>query len=105
MIKKDQESFYQSVGKALTKAREQKKMTISQVASKSGEQYGTVNSIENGRPFSFHQALWMQEILGMNLNILLKDAINENSINTDLKEESNGEESNIEETLGLSDFI
>ena len=92
MTKNDQQLFYASVGRALTKAREQHKLSVSQLAAKSGEQYNSVKAIEDGRPFSFHHGTWMRSILGMNLNVLLTDAVNENSIEP-LKEDDNGEES------------
>lgn len=100
MKKEDQEKFYQTIGRELTKARERKNMTVSQLAKKSGEQFNTIKAIEDGHRFSFHQASWMKEVLGMNLNILLADAINTNNI--DLKEEENGIE---EESVSIGDFI
>lgn len=93
----DQDLFYASVGQALTRAREQRKMTISQLATKSGEQFNTIREMEEGGKFMFHQASWLKEILGINLNILTSDAINSNAIP---KEETNEQEEN-----SVSDFI
>lgn len=106
MRKENQDLFYATIGRALTRAREQKKLTISQLSKICGEQYNTLKGIEDGKPCSLHHASWMRNTLGLNLNILMSDAINENNI----KEEEHVEEIREEviekeEPFDLSSFI
>jgi len=103
MTKDDQKLFYESVGRALTRAREQHKMSISQLARKASDQYNTIAAIEQGKPFMAHQLHWMRKELNMNLNILINDAINENGITSEIKEESDGQEES--ESYDLGSFI
>jgi transcriptional regulator with XRE-family HTH domain len=109
MKKQDQDLFYATVGKELTKARERRKLSISQLATLSGEQFNTIKGIEEGRPFMAHQMSWMKEVLGMSLNITVTDACNVNNI--PMKEIDNGDkkESYQEESgkkaQSLSDFF
>lgn len=100
MTKEDQDLFYASVGKELTKKRDRMKLTVSQLAQKVGEQYNTIRSIEEGKPFMAHQLTWMKNILDINLNIMISDAINSNGI----KEESNGDKE-IKREEDISHFI
>lgn len=77
----NQKKFYASLAKHLTKARERKKLTVTQLATLSGEQFNTIQAIERGEGrFMFHQAIWMKEVLGLNINMLLQDCYNENDI-------------------------
>jgi len=105
MKKEEQDLFYGSVGRALTRAREQKKLSTSQLANQAEEQYNTVMAIEKGGRFSFHQVLWMKKILGVNLNILLNDAIAETGVGFETKEELNGDKKEESSGESLSDFI
>jgi hypothetical protein len=68
MIKKDQEKFYSAIGKALTVARQRRNMSIASLATKSGEQYITIVSIESGKVCSLHHTVWMKSILGLDVN-------------------------------------
>lgn len=69
----DQITFYYKVGKYLTLAREHKKLTISQVARKAGEQFNTVRAIEEGNNFHFHQVVWICGILGVDVNTMIRE--------------------------------
>lgn len=100
MTKEQQEALYKSIGRHLTRARENKNLTISQLASRSDEQFNTVRAIEEGRPFMAHQLYWMREILDINLNILIKDAHIENGISIAAKDDGNGEEEIMESFRG-----
>lgn len=73
MIKIDQERFYTAVGRYLTVARERKKLSISQLARLSGEQFKTVRAIEEGNNFHFHQAVWIASVLGVNINEMIRE--------------------------------
>ena len=99
MKKEEQEALYKSIGRHLTRAREQSKLSTSQLASRVSEQYNTVKAIEDGKPFMAHQLFWMNKILGMNLNILIKDAVNENGITI------SGDDNDKKETNSLDSFI
>lgn len=102
MTREQQDLIYAFIGKELTKARERKNLTITQLANKVDEQYNTIKAIEDGNRFMFHQAVWMKEVLGMNLNILISDAYNVNSIPTTVKEEHGKEKA--ESSGGKVDF-
>jgi predicted transcriptional regulator len=73
MIKKRQETFYKTVGKALTSARQRRSMSIAELSKLSGEQYKTIRFIEKGNCCSLHHIVWMTEIFGMNFNKILKE--------------------------------
>jgi predicted transcriptional regulator len=73
MIKKRQETFYKTVGKALTSARQRRSMSIAELAKLSGEQNKTIRFIERGNCCSLHHIVWMTEIFGMNFNKILKE--------------------------------
>lgn len=103
MKKSDQDLFYQSIGRQLTKARERLKLSVSQLSTRVGEQYNTIAAIESGKPFMTHQTTWMKDFLGMNLNITVTDACNENSISM-TEGDDNGQESK-KESSSLSDFL
>ena len=104
MKKNDQDLFYAAVGRELTKFRERRKLSISQLAAKVNEEFNTIKAIEDGKPFMAHQISWMKSILDINLNILITDALNTNNIS--IKEDDNGQESTpVEETSSLSDYL
>lgn len=73
MIKKDQETFYRLVGKALTSSRQRRNMSIAELAKLSGEQNKTIRFIEKGNCCSLHHIVWMTEIFGMNFNKIIKE--------------------------------
>lgn len=98
MNRKEQDLFYASIGKELTRCRERMKLNTSQLATKVGEQYNTIKAIEDGKPFMAHQLAWMKNITEMNLNILISDALSANNI----KDEPNGD--NKEETSNEADI-
>jgi transcriptional regulator with XRE-family HTH domain len=78
MTKKQQESFYAGIGRYLTLARERKKLTVYQLATKAGEQFNTVSAIEEGKNFHFHQVVWIAGILGVNVNQMVKEIMEGN---------------------------
>jgi transcriptional regulator with XRE-family HTH domain len=80
MTPEHQKLFYASLGKELTKIRERKKLSTYQLAKQVGEQYNTVKGIEDGKPFMFHQAIWLKDILNINLGILISDCYEINNI-------------------------
>ena len=71
MTKEQQQSFYKQVGKALTASRQQRNITIAELARKSGEQYKTINSIESGSVCSLHHLVWMVQILGLDITKII----------------------------------
>ena len=73
MNKKDQETFYKIVGKALTSARTRRNMSIAELSRVSGEQNKTIRFIEKGNCCSLHHIVWMTEIFGMNFSKIIKD--------------------------------
>ena len=74
MIKKEQNSFYKHVGRQLTLARQRANISISSLAHRSGEQHKTIKSIEDGSfRCSLHHAVWMNSILGLDLNALARN--------------------------------
>jgi ribosome-binding protein aMBF1 (putative translation factor) len=73
MTKEDQVKFYALVGRALQVARQRRNMSIAQLSTKTGEHHGTIRSIEAGKPHSLHHAVWMKNILGIDINTIIKD--------------------------------
>lgn len=73
MTRVNQELFYKKVGQACQVARERRRITITQLEKLSGEQHKTIRSIESGRPHSLHHAVWMKNILGIDLNDIIRD--------------------------------
>jgi predicted transcriptional regulator len=72
MIKKKQNSFYEAVGKALTKERTRRRMSIADLVKASGEQHKTITSIEGGSVCSLHHLVWMKSILGLDINNIIE---------------------------------
>jgi ribosome-binding protein aMBF1 (putative translation factor) len=72
MIKEEQERFYRAIGKALTAARQQRKISIAELSKMSGEQYKTIKCIESGQVCSLHHLVWMTEIFGINFKQIIK---------------------------------
>lgn len=78
MNENQRKSFYLKVGKLLTVTRQQCNISIAQLAQRSGEQYKTIQSIEEGKiKCSLHHALWMKSVLGLDLSKLLLEGKNE----------------------------
>lgn len=73
MTRPEQDQIYQAIGKYLTNARLAKKMTISQLSTKCGEQFNTVSAIEGGCRFMFHHFIWIEEILGVNISEMMTE--------------------------------
>lgn len=73
MTRDNQEKFYKLVGQACQVARERRRITITQLEKLSGEQHKTIRSIESGRPHSLHHAVWMKNILGIEINNIIRD--------------------------------
>lgn len=73
MTKQNQEKFYGLVGRALQIARQRRNMSITQLSSLSGEQHKTIRGIESGKPHSLHHVVWMKNILGIDVNGIIRD--------------------------------
>lgn len=73
MKKEDQDKFYVLVGRTLQVARQRRNMSIAQLATSSREQHKTIRAIESGKPHSLHHAVWMKNILGLDLNSIVRD--------------------------------
>lgn len=73
MTKQDQDKFYSLVGRALQVARQRRNMSIAQLSKSSGEQHKTIRGIEAGKPHNLHHAVWMKNILGLDLNNIIRD--------------------------------
>lgn len=86
MLKENQEKFYIAAGKALTKAREKRNISIARLSQVSGEQNKTIRSIEAGRPCSLHHIIWMDKVLGIKLADII--SIMESMEGTNGKEET-----------------
>ena len=71
MNKDYQKQFYEVLGAKLTERMKKKNLTVSALARGSGEQYNTIKYALEGRPFQFHQALWIIDCLRFNLDDLL----------------------------------
>lgn len=99
MIKKQQQRFYKAISKQLTTAKEDRKLTTSQIARLSEEQFNTILGAEKSKLFSAHHLWWIMDILKIDLNVLIRNAYEESLI----KEDSNGEENT--EGSSLEDFI
>jgi transcriptional regulator with XRE-family HTH domain len=84
MTKKEQESFYAKVGRYLTVARERKKLSVSQLAKKAGEQFNTVSAIEEGKNFHFHQVVWIAGVLGVDVNVMIREIMEGNNERNEL---------------------
>jgi predicted transcriptional regulator len=74
MIDNQQERFRKALGAALTDARKRLNISIPQLSKSSGEQHKTIVSIESGNVCSMHHILWMREILGIDINKVIKDS-------------------------------
>jgi hypothetical protein len=103
MNKEYQELFYKAVGEIVSQKMKEKNTTISRVATRSGNQYNTIKYVAEGKPFYFHQALWLKDILGLSTDKLIEQAT------TKLFRESfdgkEKEETNKEESKGIQSFI
>lgn len=74
MIKEEQNKFYAALGRVLTDARKHRNMTITDVVKLSGEQFKTIQSIEQGKPCSLHHIKWMREILGISFGTVIDES-------------------------------
>ncbi len=97
MIKQKQDEFYELVGRTLQVARQRRNMSVAELCTASGEQHKTIRGIEEGRPTSLHHAVWMMNILGIDLNAVIRDHMEGN--NGKGNEEINGA------IFRLEDFI
>jgi hypothetical protein len=73
MTQSNQNKFYHLVGRALTVAMQRRSMNITQLSSKSGEHHKTIRGIMEGRAHSLHHAVWMRNILGLDINTIISD--------------------------------
>lgn len=74
VIKQKQDEFYKLVARALQVARQQRRMSIADLSNASGEQHKTIKGIESGTAqISMHHAVWMKNILGLDLNAIIRD--------------------------------
>lgn len=104
MKKEQQIVFYKNIGLQLTRIREDRKISISQLATKSGLQFNTVNAAMDGNRFSLHVIAVLSECLGFSIDELLlkvfkamsKESIRD--IEESIKEKENRE-------AGLENFI
>ena len=102
MNKEYQELFYKAVGEIVSLRMKERKTTISRVATRSGNQYNTVKYVAEGKPFYFHQALWIKDILGLSTDKLIEQATTKL-----FKESFDGkqEEKESKEESGIQSFI
>lgn len=102
MNKDYQKQFYDALGAKLTERMKKKNLTVSALARGSGEQYNTIKYALEGRPFQFHQALWIIDCLRFNLDDLL-DSVRHTLMNGAFNGEE--EESKQEENQGIQGLI
>lgn len=98
MRKEMQTALYQRLGFYLTTIRNHKKISVSQLATRSGEQFNTVEAIMNGKRFSFHHGIWIYEILEASLDQLILNAMD------DIRKEALNDEQNIKEEINEKDI-
>ena len=77
-MKRDmQEEFYKALAHRLTAKQKEKRISIAQIARRSGVQFNTVRAVMEGKHFYFHQVIWIAEMLDVSidelLNVTLKD--------------------------------
>ncbi|MBF31842.1 MAG: hypothetical protein Unbinned1322contig1000_35 [Prokaryotic dsDNA virus sp.] len=103
MNKDYQTELYAAIGEVLTARMKSKQLTVSQVARRSGNQFNTVKYVLEGKPFYFHQAIWIRDYLGYSTDELIEKATKRV-----LKGTFNGKEekeNRIEESKSLQSFI
>lgn len=110
MIKEKQNLIYSKIASKLTEAMTSKNLSISALRKLSGEQRNTIIGILEGKTFSFHQALWLKEVIGIDLMEILTAVNMEFKVNGSIKKEASKKENSkrkIEEKSfsQASDFI
>ena len=103
MIREHQDHFYEAVGRRLTNERQRRKLSITALAKRTGEQYNTIKGIEDGSRFYFHHAVWIFLSLGISIDQLVKDvqSVNFKRVAKELEVQANGKE----ESKAINDFI
>ena len=71
MNKAYQDEFYRSIGNRLKKEMEKRKLSIYRLSKKANVQFNTVEGIINGKPFRFHQMIWIADYIGISIDELL----------------------------------
>lgn len=65
--REDRDWYYTQIGNLVKFARESQRLTQRALANKAGVQLNTVRGIEEGRRFNADNAVWIYEILGVNI--------------------------------------
>ena len=65
--REDRDWYYTQIGNLVKFARERQRLTQRALANKAGVQLNTVRGIEEGRRFNADNAVWIYEILGVNI--------------------------------------
>lgn len=65
--KENRDWYYTQIGNLVKFARESQRLTQRALANKAGVQLNTVRGIEEGRRFNADNAVWIYEILGVNI--------------------------------------
>ena len=73
MIKNIQKQFYTEIGRRLTQEMKHRKITISQLARKSGQQFNTVEAVLRGHHFYFHQVIWIMDYLKVSIDNVVSE--------------------------------
>jgi len=73
MTKEWQAQFYALVGKYLKGERERRGLEIADLARESNQQYHTIERIEDGKGFQFHNVVWIMNTLGVSIDKLIGD--------------------------------
>ena len=68
--------FYTFVASCLTAKMEEQTITTTQLASRVGEQYNTINGIMQGRRFYAHHVAWINDFLSYDVAQVYVDSIN-----------------------------
>lgn len=68
--------FYKAASRLLTNRLQEENLTVSQVSTKSEQQFNTINAIVKGVPFYAHQLAWMEEHLGITVKDILREMEN-----------------------------
>jgi hypothetical protein len=71
MLEEIQAEFYKRVGQALTVAMQQRRITVTRLSALSGEHHKTIRGIMEGKPFYAHQSVWLNNVMGVDLNKII----------------------------------
>jgi hypothetical protein len=72
----DKNNFYSAVGNLLTKTARQLRLDIPTIKRATGLQYTTIKRMMEGEGFMFHHIVPVAEVLGLELESIVRHAVN-----------------------------